>query len=149
VEDGHTVECGRYTCGILWRPRHQDAVRRRCAIERLPQSPARQNRIVEIRCRHDQQVDFSTEWQMLEAIIEERHVAAELPFGQPSCQMAIETDKYWYSRERARKHLWLITRVLDRLQHTCAVTDDNHPVDRPATRVSAAQDGGPPAHLDE
>jgi hypothetical protein len=80
-EDRHAIKRSRYSRGIFVRPRHEDAVGRRCTIERLAKSPARQHRVVEIRGRHDQQVDFSPEWQMLKAIIEEHNTAAELPLG--------------------------------------------------------------------
>ena len=61
AEHRHPIERGRHASHIFIGARHEKAVRRARGIERLAQSAARQDSVVEIGCRHHQHIDLSTE----------------------------------------------------------------------------------------
>jgi len=74
---------------------------------------------------------------MLKAVIEEHHRAAELPFGASPGKMSIRAHEHGHTRKCTRQHLGLVAGVLDGHEHTFAVVDDNHSIDRVATRVAS------------
>ena len=145
----HAIERRCHARNVFERPWHEDAVCRRCGVERLTKPAARQHSVVQIGRRHDQHIDVPAQCEVLKPIVEQHHRGIELLLGKSAGEMAIGAHEHRNTRQRARQHLWLVARVLNGLEDAIPIAHDHHTISCAPSRVTAAQNCGTLTHVEQ
>ena len=82
AEHRHAIERRCHARHVFERPWHEDAVRRRCGVERLTKPTARQHSVVQIGRRHHQHIDVPAQCEVLKPIVEQHHRGSRIASRQ-------------------------------------------------------------------
>ena len=105
--------------------------------------PCRHRSIGKIVLRHEQQIDFTCQLEMLKPVVEQMDRGAEPALGERARQIAIGADEHGDAGKRAREHQRLVAGRVEIGDDARAVGDDRDAVARDAPRVAVREDGGP------
>ena len=94
----------------------------------------------------DQDVDVAIELQVLKPVVEHVDRRAELVFGQAAGEIPIGRHQDRGAGELPREHQRLVAGAIEIAADPVGVAHDHDAVDRPRSRVTAAEDRGALAH---